>query len=230
MYLLLKNHKFSSQPSTMAFFFFNRKGGDFFLGFRTPMKKLVFFRWGIARSRSWAKMATIRLTGALGMLALVEVGDPPWDPPLHRFSGEVPRNFFGEFFFPRLKPQKRKAGLFFRTQNHSFFQFFFLILSFGGVVEEVEMSWGDFSGVITWLVSSGEWSVFEKLFNSLMISRVFMVGRMLFRLFRASPDWWNFPYPLFLAENWPLHAVSNASTVDVGSNHGERRCLGICPS
>ena len=31
-------------------------------------------------------------------------------------------------------------------------------------------------------MSSGEWSVFEKLFNYSMISRVFIVGRMLFRL------------------------------------------------
>lgn len=71
-------------------------------------------------------MATTLLTGALGMLALVEVGDPlqgPTTSPV--LVGEVPRNFFGEFFFPRLKPQKRKAELFFRTQPFLFSVFFF---------------------------------------------------------------------------------------------------------
>lgn len=231
MYLLLKSRAFSSL-SHGGFLLKIAKRWWFFLGFPLSMKKLGFFPVGYRSLQVLSQNGYNPSDWGTGNVCPGGGWNPPWDPPLHRLKQVKCRGIFSaKILSPDLSPKKGKPDCFFELKTIPFFRFFFLMLSFGGVVEEVEMSWGDFSGVITWLVSSGEWSVFEKLFNSLMISRVsWSVVCCLYRLFRASPDWWNFSYPLFLAENWPLHAVSNASTVDVGSNHGERRCLGICPS
>ena len=123
MYLLLKKSCIF-QDSSHGVFFFNRKGGDFFLGF---MKKLGFFRWGIARSRSWAKMATTRLTGALGMLALVEVGT---HRVTHHFTGfqvKCRGIFSAKILSPDLSPKKESRIVFSKPKPFLFSVFFFYL-------------------------------------------------------------------------------------------------------
>ena len=119
----------------MAFFFLLKIAKVvIFLGFPTPMKKLGAF-WVGSSLQVLSKMATTLLTGALGMLALVEVGTRP----VHQNTetGEVPRNCSAKILSPKERP-KRKAGLFFRTQAFLFSVFFFDVKL--RVVEEVEMS------------------------------------------------------------------------------------------
>lgn len=123
MYLLLKSRAFSSLSHGV---FLEKSPRCFFWGgFPLSMKKLGFPPVGYRSLQVLSQNGYNPSDWGTGNACPGGGWDPPWDPPLHRFSGEVPRNFFGENLSPNLSPKKGKPDCFFELKTIPFFSFFF---------------------------------------------------------------------------------------------------------